>query len=171
MKTEEREKNLGDIITTSGKNYQNIKARQNRGRGIRKDLLRSLVEIFAGGQNHELGVTLRKGMLISSLLTNCESWYNFTIANIVALEKVDEQMLGGILNGPLMCPRALLYLEPWCLPIRFIIKSRMLIFLHYIMSQSEESLMKIFFNSQQENSTKTDWTYQVKIDLQELKIK
>ena len=44
-------------------------------------------------------------------------------------------------------------------------------FLHYILSQSEESLMKKFFNAQQENSTKTDWTYQGKIDLQELEMK
>ena len=49
--------------------------------------------MFAGAQHHELRVTLRNAMLINNLLTNSESWYNVTPANIVILEKVDEQML------------------------------------------------------------------------------
>ena len=43
-------------------------------------------------------------------------------------------------------------------------------FLHYILSQNEESLMKKFFNAQLENSTKTDWTSQIEHDLKELDI-
>ena len=43
-------------------------------------------------------------------------------------------------------------------------------FLHYILSQSEESFLKKFFNAQMENSNKTDWTYQVEKDLKELEI-
>ena len=41
-------------------------------------------------------------------------------------------------------------------------------FLHYILSQKEDSLMKKFFNAQSENSTKTDWLFQVQKDLEEL---
>ena len=43
-------------------------------------------------------------------------------------------------------------------------------FLHYILSQKEDSLMKKFFYAQIENSSKTDWTSQVERDCQELKI-
>ena len=43
-------------------------------------------------------------------------------------------------------------------------------FIHYILNQNEESLMKKFFNAQMENSTKTDWTSQIKKDLTELEI-
>ena len=129
------------------------------------------MEILAGGEHHQTGVTLRNAILISSLLTNAESWYNLTLANIVVLEKVDEQMLRGILNAHRMTPRALLYLELGCLPVRFIIKSKRLMFLHYILSQPEESLMKKFFNAQLENSGKTDWTFQVAKDMEELEIK
>ena len=77
-------------------------------------------------------------------------------------------MLRGILNAPRMTPKALLYLELGVLPIRYVIKSRRLMFLHYILNQNEESLMKKFFNGQIENSTKTDWTSQIKKDLTEL---
>ena len=43
-------------------------------------------------------------------------------------------------------------------------------FLHYILSQREDSLIKMFFNAQVEKSTKTDWTTQVQKDLKELKV-
>ena len=134
-------------------------------------MLATIVEILAGAQHHELGVTLRNAILISSLLTNSESWYNVTSANIETLEKVDEHMLRGILKAPRMSPRALLYLELGCLPIRYIIKSRRLMFLHYILSQTEDSLIKNFFVAQLENSSKTDWTSQVQRDLEEIEIK
>ena len=53
------------------------------------------------------------------------------------------------------------------LPKRYIIKSRRLNFLYYILSQNEESLIKQVFIAQIE-STKNDWTEQVKQDLKEL---
>ena len=80
-------------------------------------------------------------------------------------------MLRGILYAPRMTPRALFYLELGCLPVRFVIKYIRLMFLHYILAQKEESLMKKFFNAQLENSSKTDWTSQVERDLRELEIK
>ena len=126
--TEDSEKYLDDIITNNGKNDKNIKSRENRGRGITKDFLATIVEMFAGAQHHELRVTLRNAMLINSLLTNSESWYNVTLANIATLEKVDEHMLRDILKAPRMCPKALLYLELGCLPNRYIIKSRRIMF-------------------------------------------
>ena len=45
-----------------------------------------------------------------------------------------------------------------------------LMFLHYILSQPEESLIKKFFNAQLENSSKTDWTFQVQNYMKELEI-
>ena len=79
-------------------------------------------------------------------------------------------MLRGILNAPRMTPKALLYLELEVLPIGYIIKSRRLMFIHYILNQNEESLVIKFFNAQMENSTKADWTSQIKKDLTELEI-
>ena len=60
--------------------------------------------------------------------------------------------------------------ELGCLPVRYILKSKRILFLHYILSQKEESLIKKFFNAQLKNTTKTDWTFQVLKDLEELDI-
>ena len=170
METVESEKYLGDIITDDGKNDKNIRARENKGWGIAKDLIATLVEMLAGTNHHTTGVTFRNTILISTMLNNAETWYNLTTVNIVNLEKVDEQMLRGILSAHRMTPRALLYLELGCLPVRYIIKSKRLMFLHYILSHREESLIKMFFNAQIEQSKNTDWTSQVQKDIKELKI-
>ena len=85
MQIEQSDKYLGDIVTNNGRNDKNIKFRENRGRGISTDLLATLVELLAGGKHHELGITLRNSILLSSILTNSESWYNVTLANIVCL--------------------------------------------------------------------------------------
>ena len=171
IKIEEHEKYLGDIVSRDGKNTKNITARVNRGRGIVRDLNATLVEMLASKEHFELGVTFRNAMLISSLLTNCEAWYNITNVDIVRLESVDEQMLRGISKAHRMTTRALLYLELGCIPIRYIIKSRRLNFLHYILNQKEDSTIKQFFNAQNKGSSKTDWTETVKKDLNELDIK
>ena len=122
MQNEDSEKYLGDIVTNDGKNQKNIRATLNKGRAIANDLLSTLVEMLAGAEHHITGVTLRNAILISSMLTKSEAWYNLTLANIVALEQIDEKMLRGILKSHRMTTRALLYLELGCLPIRYILK-------------------------------------------------
>ena len=69
----------GDVITNDGTNRKNIASRENRGRGIARDLIATLVEMLAGEQHHTTGVTLRNAILISSMLTNSEAWYNLDI--------------------------------------------------------------------------------------------
>ena len=152
------------------KNTKKIQARVKRGRGIAKDLNSTIVEMFANGDHFELGVTLRKAMLISSLLTNSEAWYGLKVSEIESLESVDEQYMRGLLNANRMTNKALLYLELGVVPIRYIIKARRLNFLHYILSQKEESLIKQVFNEQWKTSSKNDWTEQIKQDIKDLNI-
>ena len=64
----------------------------------------------------------------------------------------------------------LLYLESGNIPIRFILMSKRLNFLHYILNEEEGSLIGIFFTAQCENPTKKDWVSSVKEDLKNLEI-
>ena len=74
-------------------------------------------------------------------------------------------MLRGILKAPRMTNH-----ELGCLPIRYIVKSKRLNFLHYILNQEEDSQLKTFLNAQNEKSSKTDWTEKMKRDLKEVEI-
>ena len=96
------------------KNTKNITSRVNRGGRIVRDLNATLLEMLASKKHFELGVPFRNAMLISSLLTNCEAWYNLTNVDIVRLESVDEQMLRGLSKAHRMITRALFYIKLGC---------------------------------------------------------
>ena len=61
-----------------------------------------------------------------------------------------------------------LYLESGQLPLRFVLMSRRLSFLKYILHEPEDSLIRRFFEAQAQNPIKNDWVSQVKLDLEQL---
>ena len=63
------------------------------------------------------------------------------------LEHVDEKFLRNIFGDVhVKTPLEVLYLETGCVPIRYLPKSRRLNFLHYILSDKEDSLLSnIYF--------------------------
>ena len=60
---------------------------------------------------------------------------------IELLEQVDEMLLRKLLEVGKSCPKEMLYLETGSRPIRFIIMSRRLMFLHYILNEDNKSLV------------------------------
>ena len=79
MKEVNNEKYLGDILSSDGNNANNISARQNRGQGVVNQIMSMLEGICFGKFYFEVAMTLRESLLVSSLLTNSESWYNLTL--------------------------------------------------------------------------------------------
>ena len=142
MQEVQSEKYLGDILSSDGKNVQNITARKNRGIGIVTQLMTKLEEICFGKHYFKVAIILRNSHLISSMLTNAEAWYNVTKADIELLESVDESLLRRILETPVSTPKEMLYLEMGVAPIRFIIKMRRLNFLQYMLKEDEDSLVR-----------------------------
>ena len=113
---------------------------------------------------------LRNSLLLSSLLSNSETWYNLTIQDIEKLESIDEQLLRSIFSAPSKTPKELLYLESGCIPIRYILKSRRINFLWYMLNENDDTLLLEFLRAQCENPVKGDWVLTVLDDLKELKI-
>ena len=56
------------------------------------------------------------------------------------------------------------------LPLRYILKSRKLNYLHYILNEDEKSLKYQFLQIQIKNPTKKDWCSEVRRDMKELNI-
>ena len=103
-----------------------------------------LDEICFGKYYFQVAMTLRNSLLLSSLLTNAEAWYNLTTQDVNDLEKVDEDLLRKILECPISTPKEMLYLELGVSPIRSILRSRRLNFLHYILNEETDSLIYTF---------------------------
>ena len=118
----------------------------------------------------EVALLFRKSFFINSILTNSESWYGLKIEEIELLEQVDEMLLRKILEVGKSCPKEMLYLETGSWPIRFIIMSRRLMFLHYILNEDEKSLLKQVLNAQIADPVRNDWILTVREDLEELEI-
>jgi hypothetical protein len=75
-----------------------------------------------------------------------------------------------VLGCPSKTPKHLMYLELGWLPLRFIIESRRLNFLKYILNQKETSLVQQVFNEQKLNPKRGDLVKDVEKDLKKLKI-
>ena len=107
---------------------------------------------------------------MSTLLSNCESWYNLTKAEIEELESVDEILLQKILETPCSTPKEMLFLELGIIPVRFVIIQRRLSFLHYILNEDKKSLIYSFLQEQILNPSRGDWINTVKDNLEALEI-
>ena len=161
---------MGDIIASDGKNTKNISARSNRGTGVVNQIMSMLEDICFGKYYFQVAMVFRNSLLISSLLTNAESWYNLTAAEIDELEKVDENLLRRVLEAPAATPKEMLYLELGVSPIRNIIKSRRINFLQYILKENEESLIHTFLMAQLCDPTRNDWGVTVMKDIEDFNI-
>ena len=87
------------------------------------------------------------------------------------LESVDLDLLRNIFKCPTSTPSCVMYLDLQCIPIRFVLKKRRLIFVQYILQQDSNSLIYTFFEAQKGDSIKGDLVSQVMEDLEQLDIK
>jgi hypothetical protein len=171
LQTSHQEKYLGDIVSDDGKNVKNLTARKNKGNGLVTEISAMLVEAMLGREHFEIAMIVRNAILISSLIFNCETWYGLTKKQIEMLEKVDEQLLRKILDCSSKTPKYLIYLELGIVPIKYLIQSRRIGFLKYILDQEESTLVNKVFKAQENDPKQGDWVTSVKKDLRKLNIK
>ena len=157
MKQSKKEKYLGDIVDISGKIRPNIEARRSKGLGIVNNILAIINEIPLGHWRVEAGLQLRQAMLVNGCLLNSEAWHGVKETDIKLLEKVDESLLRGILNSHAKIPLEALYLETGALPIRFIIASRRLMYLHSILEKDSKELVRRIYDAQKANTSPGDF--------------
>ena len=157
MEQSNREKYLGDIVDKTGKVRPNIEARIAKGYGIVTNILAIVNEIPVGHWKVEAGLRLRQAMLVNGCLFNSEAWQGVTMAEIILLEKVDEALLRGLMKGHAKIPLEALFLETSSLPIRYIVSSRRLMYLHNILQKDTDELVRRVFQAQKENTSPGDF--------------
>ena len=153
METTEKEEYFGDIISSDGRNKKNVMARRSKGVGIVKQIMEILDGTCYGPFIFEVGQILRNSLLVNGILTNSESWYGIKDEEIDHLEQVDEMLLWKFLEVGAGCPKEMLYLETGSWPLRYVIMSRRLMFLHYLLNEDESSLVFMFLQAQIKKSS------------------
>ena len=162
---------LRNILSKDGKNNLNIEARVSKGLGIVSQIMDILKCVSFGAHYFEIALTLRESIMINGMLTNCEVWYGLTDNEVGQLEEVDRLLLRRILNVAASCPVEALYLELGCVPLRIVIKSRRINYLHHLTTRnSSEMIFKFFMAQWNFPANKDEWTEQVRKYLEELKM-
>ena len=163
-------KYLGEVISSDGKNSENISQRRKRGFGTIKDISKLLDNMCLGPLMFQKAVVLRDSMLLGTLLTCSEAWYNITELEMVQLEQIDKSLWSNLLEVARTVPYDLVCLELGIEPLRYIIMRRRLLYLQHILKQKETSLVKQFLKTQMKNLKKKDWGKTVLENFEHLQI-
>ena len=86
MKKTNDTKYLGETISVDSSNTKNITERVRRGINAAKTIIQILDENTFGKYETEVFLVLRAALMLSTMLTNAECWYNLTIKQIENLD-------------------------------------------------------------------------------------
>ena len=142
----EQDRYLGDDICSTiqgptGSNQKNINKRKGTGMGVSNQIMLILKSVSVGHFYFEIAVILRESLLINSMCFNSEVWYAVTQAQVSELEEVDKMTMRKVLSASVSAPLESLHLELGTTPLKYIMKGRRVMFLHYLVSQKEEEML------------------------------
>ena len=166
----EEYKYLGFVISSTGDNMANIRKVKNKSIGVIKKIISKLESLNLRKYFFECALLFMNVMLRGSILYSCEMYYNLKEKEIRQLERIEENYIRKIFNTAKGCPITQLYLELGQHPARFEIQKRRLLYLKYILEQSEESLLKKLYNLQKRFPSRGDWASTCQDDLRKLEI-
>ena len=159
-----------DVLTADWANTENIKERADKGYGIVNEILSILSEIPLGPYRISVGLKLREAMLLNGILFNSEIWYNVKEEEVQKLSSVDEYLIQSVLGVPSKTPKEALFLESGCIPVKYLLKMRRLMYLHHILRRPRNELVWKFDDAQKCKISKGDWAQMVQDDLKELNL-
>ena len=162
---------LGFVISSTGDNMVNIEHIKKKSFGIIRKIFNRLNTLNLQQYYFECSIILLNVILRPSILYACEAYYNLKENEIRQIERIEESFLRKVLNTTKGCPIVQLYFEMGHTPARMEIQKIRLLYLQYILQQSDDSSLSKFLKLQMEFPTRGDWASRVKQDLQELEVK
>ena len=142
MKDVHEYKYLGYVVSASASNVPNILDKKGKVSGIHKNIMK--ITKGLGTYTLECVLIYMKSMIRGTTLNASETCYNMNEKEYRLLESYEERLLLESIQTGSKCPRSILYLDLGVCPARFVVKKYKLNFLHYILNQHEQSLLKRF---------------------------
>ena len=128
MEESEKEKYLGDFLTTKANSKDTVEERKNRGHAILSNISAILKDVPMGNRRTQIGLDLRKSWFLNSCLFNSEVWSGLSETNLKDLNIIDHKILQVITGAQAKVPTEMLYLETSQLPLAHVISVRRLVF-------------------------------------------
>ena len=142
-----------------------INSKAAAGMGAITNIINIVREISLADHYFSIGILRRQTIFLSTIVLNAETWVNLTENNIEELEKIDRILLKRIFEAPSSTSIKSLYLESGSIPIRYLIKAKRLMFLHYLLNREDKELISQVLYAQIEQPIKNDWFSTVLKDL------
>ena len=161
---------LGFVISSSGDNMANIAHIKNKSIGVIRKIFNKLNSLNLQKYYFECAMIFMNTMLRPSILYASDMYYNLKEREVREIERIEENFLRKVLNTSKGCPIVQLYLETGHNPARLEIQTYRLMYMHYILQQSDNSTILKFFNLQLEQPTHGDWASTCGQDLTDLNI-
>ena len=155
---------LGDVFNTKGNNDGLIKDRVRRATKAMISISSLVKETNLGIYEVQVWLLLYRSLFLSTVLFNSQAWSGIRKKDIEQLQIVQLKFLKRILNLPSSTPNSFLFLELGVLPIEKEIHKRQLMYLHRILTMSEEDPVRQMFTNLVEFTDKgeSNWWSQVK---------
>ena len=157
MKKTSSTKYLGNVLSTTGGQSDNIEDRRNRGWGKVSTIIGILSEVDMGLHKLEAGLMLRQAILISSMLCSAEAWSGITDKQLARLEVVDSSLLRRLTGGHVKCATESLHLETGTWKLRHHLTYLRLMYHHHILTREDNETIKKIYIKQTNNNIKGDW--------------
>ena len=141
-------KYLDFLISSSGDNMANINMMKKKSIGVIRKIFNKLNSLNLQKYYFECAMILLNAILRPSILYACDMYYNLKETEIRQLKRIEESCLRKVLNTTKGCPIVQLYLEMGHTPARVEIQKTRLLYLHFILQQSEDSTLNKFFSLQ-----------------------
>ena len=156
MHKTDKEKYLGNLLTSNAKLEENILARYNKGIGIINEIMGTIKEVSFGYHYFDIGLLYRNSKLINGILCSIEALYGLKMTDIEKLEKCDHIFFRQLFKSGAGTPVESFYLATNSIPIRYVIIGRRLMFLWTILNKSESDLVRKCLTAQINNPVKND---------------
>ena len=88
MNKSDSNKYLGDYISSTRGNKDNIAARRGKGVSVVRQIANMMEDMCLGPYTFEVMVILRNSLLINGMLANSAAWYGLTKSDMEQLEQV-----------------------------------------------------------------------------------
>ena len=128
MKEAESTKYLGNLVTSCGGVRDTVEDRRSKGWGKVATIKGILSEVDLGNHRVQIGLILRKAILVNSLLFTAEAWSGVREADLVRLEQVDLALFRSLVSGHSKYATEFAHLETGTLKLRHILTRNRLMY-------------------------------------------
>ena len=170
MKRVEEKTYLGSIVQNNGKNDKNIQDKINKAVGSINKIISAINERPYGRHTFKAALLMRQGLMLSSMLTNAETWINMLETDITKLTMPDTMLHRQILSSTGNPSKVFMSLELGVVPVRYVLMAKRLNMLHYILNESTSSTMYQVYEELKRDSRKGDFYSLIKKDFKDLDI-